>query len=73
MPKLDLRWRVPTLDQFLETRTEDDFAQLQAKTGAMISEETDFTHIPRHLFTHPSVFLMLGGKRNSPAKEASSF
>jgi hypothetical protein len=69
-PKSDLRWTIPTLDQFLETGSEDEFSKLQAETGTTIIDETDFTHIPRHLFTHPLVFLTLGGRGNSPAKEA---
>jgi hypothetical protein len=72
--KLNEKWTVPTLEQFLALSTEKEFENLRAdqgdKTKKGPKEETDFTSIPQHLFIHPHLFGLLEGKGSATAKSA---
>jgi hypothetical protein len=70
--KANERWTSLTLDQFLALELEDDFENLRAEEGAEITEELDFTRMPRHLFVHPFFFGTLEGKGTSSAKGAAT-
>jgi hypothetical protein len=70
--KTNLKWTWPTMEQFLQTSSEQEFEELQAKKGTKITDESDFTSIPRHLFVHPLVFLTLDGRGACSAKEAGT-
>jgi hypothetical protein len=65
---VDARWKMPSMDQFLEVTSEDEFESLTAEADAIIEPETDFVDLPNHTMTHPIIFRTLGGGRRNACK-----
>lgn len=70
--KSDARWIIPTLKQFLDTNSGEEFEALQVEEGTEIKEDLDFTNIPQNLFTHSLIFFTMEKKGSWAAKTSGA-